>query len=82
MSRIKFVASALGGLLLSTVSLSAAGASDALVTADWLKENLDNPKVRVFEVSVDTGVYERGPIPGAVNLNWHMSGRAPCRARV
>lgn len=71
MSRIKLVTSALGGLLLSTVSLAAAGASEALVTADWLKENLDNPKVRVFEVSVDTGVYERGHIPGAVNLNWH-----------
>ncbi|MFK3780487.1 sulfurtransferase [Agrobacterium sp. NPDC089420] len=71
MSRIKFAVSALGGLLLSTLSLSAAGASEALVTAGWLKENLDNPKVRVFEVSVDTGVYERGHIPGAVNLNWH-----------
>ncbi|MCW0980759.1 sulfurtransferase [Agrobacterium sp. BT-220-3] len=71
MSRIKLVTSAIGGLLLSTVSLAAAGASEALVTADWLKENLDNPKVRVFEVSVDTGVYERGHIPGAVNLNWH-----------
>ncbi len=28
-------------------------------------------KVRVFEVSVDPGVYERGHIPGAVNINWH-----------
>jgi thiosulfate/3-mercaptopyruvate sulfurtransferase len=27
--------------------------------------------VRIFEVSVDTGVYERGHIPGAVHLNWH-----------
>ncbi len=42
-----------------------------LVTADWLAENLTNPNVRVFEVSVDTGVYERGHIPGAVNLAWH-----------
>jgi thiosulfate/3-mercaptopyruvate sulfurtransferase len=41
------------------------------VTADWLKQNLENPKVKVFEVSVDTGVYERGHIPGAANLNWH-----------
>ncbi|MDP9873279.1 3-mercaptopyruvate sulfurtransferase SseA [Agrobacterium tumefaciens] len=71
MSRIKLVTSALGGLFLSAISLATAGASEALVTADWLKENLDNPKVRVFEVSVDTGVYERGHIPGAVNLNWH-----------
>lgn len=71
MSRIKLVTSALGGLFLSAISLATAGASEALVTADWLKENLDNPKVRVFEVSVDTGVYERGHIPGAVNLNWY-----------
>jgi thiosulfate/3-mercaptopyruvate sulfurtransferase len=42
-----------------------------LVTVDWLQENLTNPDVRVFEVSVDTGVYERGHIPGAINLAWH-----------
>src|SRR5690606_7429443 len=55
------------GLLLST----AAFASEPLVTVDWVQANLDNPKVRVFEVSVDTGVYERGHVPGAVHLNWH-----------
>lgn len=42
-----------------------------LVDAAWLAKNLDNPKVRVFEVSVDPGVYERGHIPGAVNISWH-----------
>ncbi len=46
-------------------------ATDSLVTVDWLKDHLDDPKVRVFEVSVDTGVYEKGHIPGAVDLNWH-----------
>ncbi len=61
----------LGGLLAGLFVSTAASASDALVTADWVQDNLDNPKVRVFEVSVDTGVYERGHIPGAVNLNWH-----------
>ncbi|MFK0386197.1 sulfurtransferase [Agrobacterium sp. NPDC090273] len=71
MSNIKLLASVFGGLLLSTVGLASANASDALVTADWLKQNLENPKVKVFEVSVDTGVYERGHIPGATNLNWH-----------
>lgn len=39
--------------------------------ADWLQKDLDNPKVRVFEVSVDTGVYERGYIQGALKINWH-----------
>ncbi len=41
------------------------------MTADWLQNNLSDSKVRVFEVSVDPGVYERGHIPGAVKLNWH-----------
>lgn len=43
-----------------------------LVTADWVKDNLDNPKVRIFEVSVDADVYAKSHIPGAVNLNWHV----------
>jgi thiosulfate/3-mercaptopyruvate sulfurtransferase len=46
-------------------------ANDSLVTVDWLKDHLDDPKVRVFEVSVDPGVYENAHIPGATNLNWH-----------
>lgn len=43
-----------------------------LVTADWVKNNLGNPKVRIFEVSVDPDVYAKSHIPGAVNLNWHV----------
>jgi thiosulfate/3-mercaptopyruvate sulfurtransferase len=46
-------------------------ATEALVTVDWLKDRLDDPKVRIFEVSVDPGVYEKGHIPGAINLDWH-----------
>jgi len=46
-------------------------ATDSLVTVDWLKDHLDDPKVRLFEVSVDTGVYAKGHIPGAYELNWH-----------
>src|SRR5690606_6005667 len=42
------------------------------VTADWVKANLDNPKLRIFEVSVDPGVYAAAHIPGAVNLDWHV----------
>ncbi len=43
-----------------------------LVTADWVQANLGNPKVRIFEVSVDPGVYAAAHIPGAVNLDWHV----------
>lgn len=47
------------------------GFENVVVNADWLTENLSNPKVRVIEVSVEPGVYERGHIPGAVNFVWH-----------
>ncbi|PZQ18208.1 MAG: sulfurtransferase [Ancylobacter novellus] len=48
-----------------------AAAEGALVTADWVADNLKNPKVKLFEVSVDPGVYERGHVPGATNIRWH-----------
>jgi thiosulfate/3-mercaptopyruvate sulfurtransferase len=58
-----------------TISVIAGGAalaqSDALVTTEWLEKNLDNPKVRIVEVSVEPGLYERGHIPGAQNVVWH-----------
>lgn len=46
-------------------------AKEPLVNYEWVQKNLDNPKVRLVEVSVDPGVYERGHIPGAVNFRWH-----------
>ncbi|HWK95127.1 MAG TPA: sulfurtransferase [Pseudolabrys sp.] len=42
-----------------------------LVTGEWLEKNLSAPKVRVIEVSVEPGVFERGHIPGAQNIVWH-----------
>jgi thiosulfate/3-mercaptopyruvate sulfurtransferase len=44
---------------------------EAVVSADWLEARLDDPNVRVIEVSVVHGLYERGHIPGAVNFVWH-----------
>jgi thiosulfate/3-mercaptopyruvate sulfurtransferase len=46
--------------------------SSPLVSADWAKDNLTNPKVRFFEVSVDPNVYLTNHLPGASNLNWHV----------
>ena len=43
---------------------------DSLVTTDWVAENLNNPKVRLIEVDVDTAAYDTGHIPGAVGWNW------------
>src|SRR5687767_1177418 len=42
-----------------------------LVTAEWVEKNLNDPKVRVIEVSVEPGLFERGHIPGAQNIVWH-----------
>lgn len=58
---------------------SGAQASDALVSTDWLQKNLNDPKVRVIEVSVNPGVFERGHIPGATNLVWHTDLADPVR---
>ena len=44
---------------------------DVLVTTDWVFQNLENPKVRIIEVSVDPGVYEKGHVQGAVGFKWH-----------
>jgi thiosulfate/3-mercaptopyruvate sulfurtransferase len=54
-----------------TTAAFADPAKQALVTHEWVQKNLDNPKVRIVEVSVDPGVYERGHVPGAVNFRWH-----------
>jgi len=58
-------------LLLIIPHLSALAGSGAVVDTDWLAEHLDDPNVRVVEVSVNPGVYEQGHIPGAVNFRWH-----------
>ena len=45
--------------------------SGPLVKGEWLEKNLNDPKVRIVEVSVEPGVFERGHIPGAQNIVWH-----------
>jgi len=47
------------------------GYDNVVVTGDWLEANLDDPNLRIIEVSVNPGLYERGHIPGAANLSWH-----------
>ena len=64
---------ALGVASLASGAVGAATAIPAgpLVSTDWLAQNLDNPQVRVIEVSVNPGLYERAHVPGAVNFSWH-----------
>eukprot|EP01041_Mallomonas_annulata_P014480 gene14480-30825_t len=56
-----------------------AAPSDFLVTTDWLEKNLNDPKLRLIEVSVNPGVFERGHIPGAWNVQWHTDLVDPVR---
>lgn len=58
-------------LILLLALAGPAAAQDALVTTDWVYENSTKPGVRVLEVSVDPGVYEKGHVAGAVGLKWH-----------
>jgi len=57
-------------------------AQDALVTTQWVAEHLKDPKVRVVEVSVDPGVYEKGHVQGAVGWKWHSELCDPVRRDV
>jgi len=58
-------------LVFSFTSQVALAQSEFLVDTNWLEKNINDPTIRLIEVSVTPGVYERGHIPGAVNLKWH-----------
>ena len=42
----------------------------ALVTADWVAQNLNNPQVAIVEVDEDTTLYAQGHIENAITFNW------------
>ena len=43
---------------------------DALVSAEWAEQHLEDPGVRFIEVGVDTQVYDGIHLPGALAWNW------------
>ncbi|SEF10040.1 sulfurtransferase [Jiangella alba] len=51
----------------------------SLVSADWVEQNLDNPKVVLVEVDEDTAAYDKNHIRGAVKVNWSTDLRDPLR---
>jgi thiosulfate/3-mercaptopyruvate sulfurtransferase len=62
--------------LVSTVGVVPANSAPknqarSVAQADWLEANLDNPKVRIIEVSTEPGIYERGHIKNAIKFVWH-----------
>ncbi len=45
---------------------------EVLVSADWVEQHLQDPKVRLVEVDVDTNSYTEGHIPGAIAWAWNQ----------
>ncbi|WP_375455239.1 sulfurtransferase [uncultured Methylobacterium sp.] len=64
------------GVVAQEPAAATQSASSPLVSTEWLERNLDAKNLdaktlRIVEVSVDPGVFERGHIPGAQNVAWH-----------
>jgi thiosulfate/3-mercaptopyruvate sulfurtransferase len=51
----------------------------AIVSTTWVSQHLDDPRVRLIEVDVDTAAYDRGHIPGAIGINWTTQLGDPIR---
>ncbi|MGE3821113.1 MAG: sulfurtransferase [Isosphaeraceae bacterium] len=43
---------------------------EVLVSADWVTEHLNDPKVRVVESDEDVLLYDMGHVPGSVKIDW------------
>jgi thiosulfate/3-mercaptopyruvate sulfurtransferase len=43
---------------------------EVLVDTNWVAGHLNDPKVKLIEVDVDTTAYEQGHAPGAIGWNW------------
>ena len=43
---------------------------EVLVDTDWVAQHMNDDKVKLVEVDVDTNAYDEGHIPGAVAWNW------------
>ncbi|QDV37843.1 sulfurtransferase [Tautonia plasticadhaerens] len=43
---------------------------EALVSADWVEQHRDDPKVRIVESDEDVLLYDMGHVPGAVKIDW------------
>jgi len=44
--------------------------AQALVTADWLEEHIDDPNVAIIEVDEDTTLYEKSHIKNSITFHW------------
>lgn len=67
------------GVVAAIFAWGAVGASTAfaqgaitIVEVEWLKENLNNPDIRIVDVSNRPNTYQQGHIPGAVQVKRHI----------
>jgi thiosulfate/3-mercaptopyruvate sulfurtransferase len=52
---------------------------EALVSTEWLADNLDDPAIRIIEVDEDTDAHVTGHIAGALAWNWSIDLHHPVR---
>lgn len=52
---------------------------EAIVSTEWVAQNLNNPKIRLIESNEDTLLYVQGHIPGAVHIDWVKDLNDPLR---
>jgi thiosulfate/3-mercaptopyruvate sulfurtransferase len=49
---------------------------EVLVDTQWVADHLNDPKVKIVEVDVDTSAYDTGHIKGAIGLDWRKDLQA------
>ncbi len=52
---------------------------EALVSTEWVAQNLENPNVRIVESNEDPLLYVSGHVPGAVEVDWTRDLNDPLR---
>ena len=52
---------------------------DALLSTDWVAENLNTPGVVIAEVDEDAAAYHTNHVPGAVGFDWKADFQDPVR---
>lgn len=57
---------------MSEQKFSAYAHPEAIVSTDWLAENLDAEGTRIVESNEDLLLYDTGHIPGAVHIDWQQ----------
>jgi len=49
---------------------------EVLVDSQWVVDHLNDPKVKIVEVDVDTSAYDTGHIKGSIGLDWRKDLQA------